>query len=110
MQVVDGNAPVVVDTNSKVFAMNPVDTNGVVVAPITLFTNVNNGVCCGSNVTINATAVSNGGTNYNWSPTSNGTVTGTDGNYTIVSVNGLPPRARALSNDAQVLEVFFAVK
>lgn len=112
MQVVDGNDPIVQDTNSKVFAMNPVDTNALVVAPITVFTNGMNATFCSP--TSNGTVITtNGGTPYNFNWTNTGTNSLSPdvntGVYTV-TVNGLPPRARALSNDAQVLDVFFAVK
>lgn len=104
MQVVDGNVPVVPDSNAKVFAMNPVDTSLQVVTPLTFnVTNGNATICCAtSNGTVLTT---NGGSNYIWNAT--GTVTGVTN---AVTVNGLPPRARALSNDAQVLDVFFEMK
>jgi len=110
MQTVDGNISPLTDTGANRFAMNPVDTNTLAVAPLATFTNGTNAVCCGSATNVTAT----GGTVYNWTPTSNGTVM-TNGTYNnnvvgVVTVNGLPPRARALSNDAQVLDVFFAMK
>jgi hypothetical protein len=107
-QVVNQNVPAIVDTNTNRLAMNPVDTNALVISPITAFTNGSN-LCCGSNVTLSPT--SNGGSNYSWNATSNGTVmTGGNINYTIVGVNGLPPRARALSNDAVILDVYFEMR
>lgn len=110
MQVVDGNAPVVVDTNANRFVMNPVDTNALVVAPLTF--NVTNGgtLCCAtSNGTVLAAGTNDA--NYVWTNSGSNALTGvTNGTVNVVTVNGLPPRARALSNDAQVLDVFFAVK
>jgi hypothetical protein len=72
-----------------------VDSNQLVLPTVTF--NATNAFCCGtSNGTISATAT--GGTNYQWTPTTNATVI------------GLPARSRSLSNDSEVLDVFFAVK
>lgn len=55
-----------------------------------------NNFCCG---TSNGTVVtSNNGNMYGWTP----------GNSNVA--NGLPARARSLENDAEVLDVFFALK
>ena len=96
-----------VDTTTQRLAMNqPVDT-GLVVMPLVTATQ-SFAVCCGAtNVLVTPTNLGTG--NYAWtSPASNGTVLAPSSyNITIV---GLPPRSRSLEQDANVVNVFFALK
>lgn len=94
----------VVDTNSRTLAQTPFDS-ATVLGPVVTMTQLN-ATCC---ATSNGTVLTNGATNYNynWTINANGSNVAAP---TGITVTGLPPRARSLANDAQVLDVFFAMK
>ncbi|HTF04128.1 MAG TPA: hypothetical protein VK826_08880 [Bacteroidia bacterium] len=96
-----------VDTTTQRLAINqPVDTGALVMPLVTATQSF--AVCCGAtNVVVAPTAL--GASNYAWTaPVTNGTVLAPSSyNITIV---GLPPRSRSLEQDADVVNVFFALK